>query len=279
MNKIISIIKIIRIHNLLIASLVVFLSFFLLEINNITLIVTYWLQVIIIMAFGYVVNDILDVKSDKINNPNRVLVNNKLSTLHANTIAVTLFVLVLIVSMFLNQKSQLFVYFFILPLLILYNIFFKKTPLIGNVITSLLLGSVFIFCDLSFNASGLNLLIPAALAFNLSFIREYIKDLHDYKGDLAAQMNTFPILVGIKKACYFISIYIIISLVFFLLPYFYGLYNTYYLITLLLFIEIPLLYSSFLLLNSQTYNTFKKLVRLYKVITVLGLFVIMITKY
>ena len=74
------------------------------------------------MAFGYVVNDILDVKSDKINNPNRVLVNNKLSTLHANTIAVTLFVLVLIVSMFLNQKSQLFVYFFILPLLI--NIFF-----------------------------------------------------------------------------------------------------------------------------------------------------------
>ena len=124
-----------------------------------------------------------------------------------------------------------------------------------------------------------NLLIPALLAFHLSLIREIIKDLHDYRGDLKASMKTLPIVLGVQKTCKLLVVYILLCCISFLFPFFLKLYSSKYLICLIFFIEIPLIYSLLLLIKSQTIKTFSKMVFLYKILTINGLIVILTTKF
>ena len=164
-------------------------------------------------------------------------------------------------------------------MLISYNTHFKKTPIIGNFIVSFLLASVFLFTEVIITGSLKHLLVPGLLAFHLSFIREIFKDLHDYQGDFHMSMNTLPIMLGITKTCYLLSIYITLCCIGFLMPFFLEIYSHTYLISLIFFIEIPLIYSLLLLLQSQTIKTFRKMVILYKGLTICGLIVIVSTKF
>ena len=224
-------------------------------------------------------NDILDLKSDKTNHQKRMLVKNKISTKEAKWLRNIFFILSLIASSQLNLISQFVYFLIIIPLLVSYNLYFKKLPLIGNIITSILMASVFIFTELVITETIIQLFIPALLAFNLSFIRELIKDLHDYKGDLSCSMRTLPILLGIDKTCNYLSFYLILSCVLFLTPYFLGIYSHIYLITLIFLIEIPMIYSLLLLLKSRTIKTFRQMTKLYKLMTFLGLLVILASKF
>ena len=70
---------IIRIQNLFIAGLCVFLSSYVLS-NSLTgTTLLCFILVIFTMSFGYIMNDIIDLKSDKINHQQRMLVKNKIS--------------------------------------------------------------------------------------------------------------------------------------------------------------------------------------------------------
>ena len=109
-------------------------------------------------------------------------------------------------------------------------------------------------------------------------LREMIKDMQDFDGDLATNMATLPIVIGYKNTRYFIIGWIIFLLISLLFPYiFYG-YNIEYLLLLLIFIEIPLIYSLFLLIKFPSKKTFKSLANLLKLSSLGGLLVIMVSK-
>ena len=278
MKKLCSFLKLIRLYNLLIGASAVFLSAYLINIDDYYLIFLCALEVMSIMGLFYLMNDVLDINNDKINHLSRVLVMQSVTIREAKISQFFLIILIIILSVNFNFISMLLIYLIIIPLLYLYNSYFKKKLLIGNLLIAFLLGFVFPFSEIVLTNQMKFSIMPFILAFHLSFIRELIKDLHDYQGDLSLNMTTLPIIFGINKTCYFIAAYIIFSNILFIVPYYYGFYGNLYLISLIFCIEIPLIYSIFLLIKVQTNKTFKHLSLLHKILSILGLFVLLLTK-
>tara|TARA_B100000287_G_scaffold331231_1_gene316056 strand:- start:568 stop:1257 length:690 start_codon:yes stop_codon:yes gene_type:complete len=223
-------------------------------------------------------NDYLDVKSDKINHPKRPLVNDKIKPYNIRIIFFVLLALLIYASSFINIKSIYLLYIIILPGLFFYNLIFKKILFFGNFIISVLLGLVFVFTELVLTNDIVYLYIPFFLATCFSFVREIIKDMADFDGDLAVNMNTMPIVFGIGFMKKFITVLIILLMAILLIPYFLFEHNIKYLISLILFVEIPLIYSLFLLVKFPTKKTYKRLTVVFKVLCISGLIVIMFSK-
>ncbi|MBI64841.1 MAG: hypothetical protein CMG64_00905 [Candidatus Marinimicrobia bacterium] len=270
MCQIINILSFIRFFNLLIASLTVCLCFHLLNCYNYIQLFVCVGIVIFSMIFGNIMNDLMDIKTDTINRPNRLLVKKMITASQAKLMLfITVLALCPLLS-FLSYKALLF-YGFLFCLLIFYNILFKKTPFIGNMIISFLLSSVVIFTELMIFGNFEKLLPLALLAFYISLIREVIKDLEDYKGDQKTNYYTLPILIGKKKTRYFVISLIIIFCAICLMPIY---ININYLLYIIIIIEIPMFYSLFLLIKQPTKKEFSQISMILKGVIMGGLFII-----
>ena len=278
MNNIKNIFSLIRGYNIILSGIAVLISSYLLD--SLLLYKTVEVSIIVMstMALGNIMNDFLDIESDKINHPNRVLVNNKMATNDAIILFFLIAIILLYFSIYISFKGLLFLYLLILPLLFSYNLYLKKFPVIGNLIVSLLLGSVFLFTELSILNSINILLIPFFLVSVFSFVREMIKDMQDYTGDKRAGMNTLPIIVGKKNMNYIIFYSMLILIMVLLFPFIFWGYNFKYLLLLIIFIEIPLIYSLILLIKYPSKKTYGLLANLLKMLTLGGLIIIMVSK-
>ena len=270
--------QLIRYHNLLIGAAAVLVMAQLLQYSNHNMIFLCALLVMIIMALGNIDNDIVDKNIDKINHPNRVIVNKSLSMREIEIFKTILIALVFVLALQFNYWCAVLIYGVIIPLLFLYNYYLKNYFLIGNIVVAFLLGFVFVFSELALTERLHFSFIPFVLAFNLSLIREIVKDMQDYIGDLKYNVKTAPVILGINKTSYYLSAYIIVCIVLFILPYLYGFYGKLYLISLIFCIEIPLIYSVFLLLKVQKKSSFRRLSFLHKILSVSGLIVILLSK-
>ena len=270
--------QLIRYHNLLIGASAVLVMAQLLQYSNHNMIFLCALVVMIIMALGNIDNDIVDKNIDKINHPDRVIVNKSLSMREIEIFKTILIALVFVLALQFNYWCAVLIYGVIIPLLFLYNYYLKNYFLIGNIVVAFLLGFVFVFSELALTERLHFSFIPFVLAFNLSLIREIVKDMQDYIGDLKYNVKTVPVILGINKTSYYLSAYIIVCIVLFILPYLYGFYGKLYLISLIFCIEIPLIYSVFLLLKVQKKSSFRRLSFLHKILSVSGLIVILLSK-
>ncbi len=171
--------------------------------------------------------------------------------------------------------SLIFLYFLIIPLLFLYPLYLKKIPLLGNIVVAFLISSVFIFSECVVLKSYTILIIPSLLIFGLSLIREIIKDIHDYEGDKQYGVSTLCVLLGRANTILITSILIIIFMVFLLWPYFSGYYDSNYLLSLIILIEIPLVIVVFLLNKNPNKKTFMQLAVITKYMSFLGLIVLL----
>ncbi|MBN1306611.1 MAG: geranylgeranylglycerol-phosphate geranylgeranyltransferase [Chitinispirillaceae bacterium] len=154
-----------------------------------------WLSIGILSAvaacaagFGNVINDTLDVKTDRISHPDRPLPAGAMSRTGAVIYSVILALSALAGALFVGPRFGIAA---LLPLVLLtlYAIRIKATPLAGNLFVSLLVAYALIFGSLG--APQLHhLFIPALLATVLNFSREIIKDIQDERGDRAAGIIT-----------------------------------------------------------------------------------------
>ena len=270
--------QILRIHNLILGSLAVIISGYLLNYSINLLTVYSILIVVVVMAIIYIMNDYLDIKSDQINHPYRPLVTKDLSTKHIFYIISMLLALLFILITQINYDALQFLLIIILPLSIIYNIYLKKIPLIGNFTTSILLGSIFVFSEIVINQTNHILILPFILCTAFNFLREMIKDMHDYEGDLSNNYCTAPIYFGKSIMNKIIIIYCFCLMLICLIPYFVFQVNISFLLLLIIIIEIPLLYSVFLLSKFPNKTTYKYLSDLLKYLCLGGLLIIVLTK-
>ena len=166
-----------------------------------------------------------------------------------------------------------------LPYLFFQNKIYTKHTLnqySALLIISVLLESVFLFTELALVHSYNQLFIIFILTASFSFTREMIKDLQDYNGDLAVKMKTAPIIMGKKNFILFIKFWILFLLILLPIPYFLFNYSLKYLTLVIIFIEIPLIYSLFLLIKFPSKRTYKYLADLLKILCLLGLTILMI---
>jgi len=269
--------QLIRIQNLAIAIIAVLIANYMIKDTNFELLVLSIICVCLTMAFGNVLNDVLDLESDYISHPQRPIPLNNITVIKAKKIAIILLLIIFIVSFFLNIYALMFLIFIIIPMLIGYNFFLKGVPLVGNITVSLLLSFVFIFTEIVFLQEIQITIIPSLLVFGLSFIREFIKDIHDYDGDKRYGVNTLPVIIGQSRSLYLSVVFICIFSVFAFIPYFSKYYNIKYFISLIILVEIPLFLLVSLLIKNPDKLMLIKIISWLKMINIAGLLVILIS--
>ena len=188
---------------------------------------------ILITASGYIINDIYDIQTDRINKPDKRIIQVHLSESNAWKIYISIILTGALISLYLAvQRNDLF-YWFIYPVAIFllygYSRWFKGIPYLGNIIVSLFCAAVpgiFFLSeasilkelkikDLSSFLSLHGLLLSYVIfAFLTNLFREIVKDLQDEAGDKLANINTAAVYFG-KKTTKFVALFIalIISIV------------------------------------------------------------------
>ncbi|MFQ6609726.1 MAG: geranylgeranylglycerol-phosphate geranylgeranyltransferase [Fidelibacterota bacterium] len=245
--------------------------------NTITLDTTLFISAAVVatfMAGGNIANDIFDLRTDKINRPNRPLVSGSISIKLSVSLAIILFVTGVFFTLFLNTSARTMALAMILPMLLLYTPVFKRLPLIGNVMVSVLLAMVFIFSEIALTDEMNKMWFPAGLAFGLTLIRELVKDMEDISGDEKAGMKTFPIRFGMEASFYLLISITVILCVYALIPYFTLRFGFVYFLLLVLGVEIPLLFALYWLSKKITPLRLKTVSMILKFCTFMGMMVI-----
>ena len=125
-----------------------------------------------------------------------------ITSFQALSFAIILFIIGSVTAFQLPFYAMLTAVGIVMPLIIIYSLRLKGTPLLGNITVAVILGLTFIFCGLAFNKLG-PMVIPAILAFGLTLVRELIKDIADVEGDNSAGLKTLPLVIGKNKAITF----------------------------------------------------------------------------
>lgn len=218
-----NLLKLIRYQNLLMLALMQFLfRYGFLKSQNVQLALTDWqygllvLATVSIAAGGYIINAILDVKTDTDNRPNTIIIGDSISEAKGYNLYIGFTVIGVVSGFYLsntiNKPSFASLFIIIAATLYFYSLSLKQSLLIGNLIVALLLSFSLLIVgvfDLYPVTSEENrpimgllfgiLLDYAIFAFLLNFIREIVKDLEDVKGDSNQGMRTLPIIFGVKK--------------------------------------------------------------------------------
>ena len=179
------------------------------------------LATVMITAGGYVINDYFDIKTDLINK-GQVIVGTKIPRRKAIMWHSVLNIAGVLLGFYISFKAGYLwfgsLFLIVSGLLYFYSASYKRQFLIGNIIVALLTAMVpmlVVFFEwpalykyYSINAINLppiNFILYwvggfALFAFLSNLIREVIKDIEDFEGDLAYGRNTIPVVIGILSA-------------------------------------------------------------------------------
>jgi len=299
----ISFLHLIRYKNLLMVFLSMFLTkYFLIEsfistplLSDIDFIIL-TTSILLITMGGYLINDIYDIESDKINKPGKVYISTIISIKSGLFLYFLTSITGLILGFYLSINKNLnhLSGFFIVTviLLFIYTKILKKLPLIGNIIVALLV-SLPIFLVYEFDHSMIsikdifdNLFLSIIIFFYLLFaflttlIREIIKDLQDIKGDNKFKLKTLPIMIGNKRTINFVVFLSFLLQLLLLLVLIDSFKNDYYLI-LIFSITLSLLvaYLIYKLRVPFKNNPYQLLSSLMKIIMLVGVLSMTIFKF
>lgn len=251
--------------------------------------VLFVLSIVLISAAGYVINDIYDIGIDKINKPNKLLIGKSISKEKAYNIYTYLNVLGLAIGFYLSYLIDhinfAFVYVASSLLLYQYAISLKKIFLVGNIVISLLAGmSIFLIVlyellpaitddngELIYQAFKI-ITVYSVFAFVITLIREVVKDIEDLEGDRKFGVKSLALEIGIertKKIASILSLFPLIAIFYYSMNYLGQ--QTYSLLYIFIFIELPLLYFAIKINLSKEKPDFKKMSTLLKLIMFTGI--------
>lgn len=165
-----------------------------------------------LIAAGCVLNDIVDRNIDKINKPKTHIIDNTISLKNAVIIFALLTLIIIALSVYISIyifSEWAYISLSVYILSLLYDFYFKRSPLMGNVLMALLTSFIplilFFFakdCIETLNVEKIVVLIYlyAALPFLIIIPRELSLDISDIEGDKANGCKTLPIVIGVKKS-------------------------------------------------------------------------------
>lgn len=250
-------------------------------------------SVVLMTAAGYVINDYFDLRIDKVNkNPIRVIVGNQISRRSAIMIHWVLNFLSVSAGFYVAWQTR---YWLIMPavltvplLLSLYSIWFKKSMIAGNLIVALLAALLIPFFWLvemrsaglsptggfGFEILAVHVLFFPVFAFLTTMVREIVKDMEDYEGDMAGGRKTLAIAHGIPGAALVASIFsgFTIAVLIAYIAFLFFLSQPLLLLALYLLICVvfPLVYISFHIHQAKAQSDYKRIQSLLKITMIAG---------
>lgn len=185
----------------------------------------------LIAAGGYVINDYFDVKIDRINRPDELIVTRSISkptAMRLSWILSGIGIVCGIVVAVLLRSFTLGIIFVIVPgLLWFYSSSYKRLFMIGNLTIALLAAlapMVVAIANVAILNQKYEVIMPyttlgndiylwlggfAVFAFLLTWIREIVKDLQDQMGDRELECHTMPVVWGEKWTKVFVTVLIV----------------------------------------------------------------------
>lgn len=247
------------------------------------------LATLCIAAGGYVINDIYDIETDKINKPNKLIINKHIAEKNATTLFMVLTIIGVGLGFYLANnigKPAFFAIFFIASaLLYIYSTSLKQIAVVGNVIVSivvalsiLLVGVFELVPAMNYNNEAiqttfLKIIIDyAVFAFMINLVREMVKDLEDFEGDQKAEIQTLPVTLGRErsnKIVFILSLIPIISIIYYVITYLFKqqLVVGYFLILVIA----PLIYASIKLFGAKQKADYKHISLILKLVMLTGM--------
>ncbi|WP_400078428.1 geranylgeranylglycerol-phosphate geranylgeranyltransferase [Winogradskyella sp. R77965] len=241
-----------------------------------------------IAAGGYAINDVYDIETDKINKPNKRIVNKHITEKNATTLFMVLNIIGVGLGFYLSYqigRPGFFAIFFIASaLLYIYSSSLKQMAVVGNVIVSvvvalsvLLVGIFELIPAMDLNNKAvqttfLNIIRDYAIfAFMINLIREMVKDIEDIDGDHKAEIQTLPILLGRERAnkiVFVLSLIPIFSIIYYVITYLFKqqLVVGYFLVLVIA----PLIYISIKLFTAEEKSQYKHISLILKLVMLTG---------
>lgn len=219
----------------------------------------------LITASGYIINDYFDRKTDLINRPNSVVVGIHIKRRFAMILHIVFNVIAVLLATYVSYKIGQIKYSFIFLLTVgilwYYSTTYKRIFLLGNFTVAVLTAMIpilvyiydvplifekykdwFYYNIIDITQIKIWILGFSVFAFILTLIREIIKDIEDFNGDIEYGRSTLPIKLGIQNTKFVLMLLIISTIL--LIAYSYSKfisdnYSVYY---FALFLVAPLLY-------------------------------------
>jgi 4-hydroxybenzoate polyprenyltransferase len=165
----------------------------------------------LLMASGFIFNDIIDRKIDKVNKPGKCIIDYNISLKLAICYFIFTTVLIIGISIYIiNFIFHEWIFFCtgVYILSIIYSLYLKKLPLIGNIVIAGL--ASFIPIVQLFSSKQCLALIAdykvttliymyAFFPFSIIIPREISLDIEDIEGDKIGHRKTIPILIGKER--------------------------------------------------------------------------------
>jgi 4-hydroxybenzoate polyprenyltransferase len=201
----------------------------------------FWLLVlssVFIAAAGYIINDYFDLNIDRVNKPEKLVVEKIIKRRWAIMWHLILSVTGLAISTWVCFKivdwhtlAVAVINLFCVIALWLYSTIYKRKLLVGNILISMLTAWTILILHLinmrswfmvkimydtkhNYEMAGTKLfkyaIVYAGFAFIISLIREVIKDMEDMEGDAKYGCKTMPIVWGIPATKVFTAVWLIV---------------------------------------------------------------------
>jgi 4-hydroxybenzoate polyprenyltransferase len=255
------------------------------------------LSTVMIGAAGYIINDYFDIRIDSVNRPSTNVVGKEIKRRVAMGAHMTINFIGAGLGIYLSWKYNFFrvgsFLFVTAPALLwFYSTNLKRQFLIGNLVIALLSG-ILPMVGILFEIPNIYRAFPefvengylnlsdvlhvtqaiALFAFVITLLREIIKDVEDYEGDMEYGCKTMPIVIGIARTK-FVLTFILAIVVFSLgwLQYLQlGAEEWSSLIYFTLLLQLPLVYLGYRILTAKGKQDWRFTSVLVKLIMVAGI--------
>lgn len=247
---------------------------------------------VLIAAAGYIINDYFDLNIDRVNKPEKMVVEKHIKRRSTIIWHWVLSVAGLIIGCYVSWRLRNFIivtsHVACIALLWFYSTTFKKKLLIGNIIISLLTAWVILIlyvCEFRLNifSDPINrqalsrifkfAILYAGFAFIISLIREVVKDIEDRDGDAKYKCRTMPIVWGINVSKVFVATWLVVLIASLIVVQFYILQYSWWwsILYCVLLIIIPLIIILRNLYQAVTVSDYHKLSTLIKLVMLSGI--------
>ena len=254
---------------------------------------------VFISAGGYVINDYFDIRTDLINK-GRVIVGTKISRRRAMLWHSIFNITGVMIGFYISWRTGYIwlgaLFLVVSGLLYFYSASYKRQFLIGNIIVAILTAMVPLLVVLyewpalyryyainAIEVPNFNFIVYwtggfALFAFLTTLIREIIKDIEDFEGDIAYGRNTVPIVIGVFNAKIVSVSLVIITVVLLYLTWYFFVKDPLTLIYISTLISLPLLYVIYKVVKSQNKLQLHRTSRIMKIVMLTGILYSIVVK-